>query len=136
MAWNMDDRVVVTMFVTLLMAALLYAWRTNNLSSIQAVTLLTLLLLFEVGNESSFMLSDRNDWGRRQFVEKAWGNSDLADSLLRQPGPFRVETQTDDIARNWGDYYNLDFHAAQPGVTINSFNLENHTLPPSPLIRF
>src|SRR5258706_994911 len=134
MGWNMDDRVGLTMFVTLLMAALLYAWRTNNLSSTQAVTLLTLLLLLEVGNESNFMLADRNDWGRRQFVEKAWGNGDLADFLQGQPGPFRVETQTDDIARNWGDYYNLDFPSAQAGVTINSFNLETHTLPTRQLV--
>jgi hypothetical protein len=134
MAWNMDDRVVVTMFVTLLLASLLYAWRTNNLSPVQAVTLLTLLLLFEVGNEAGFMLADRNDWGRRQFVEKAWSNGDLADFLQRQPGPFRVETQTDDIVRNWGDYYNLDFPSAQAGVTINSFNLETHTLPTRKLV--
>src|SRR5260370_1005186 len=134
MAWNMDDRVIVTMFVTLLMAALLYAWRTNNLSPVQAVTLLTLLLFFELGNESGFMLADRNDWGRRQFVEKVWGNRYLAAFLQKQPGPFRVFSQTDDIARNWGDYYNLDFPAAQAGVTINSFNLDTHTIPTRKLI--
>jgi hypothetical protein len=134
MAWNMDDRVVITMFVALLLAGLLYAWRMHNLGPVQALTLLTMLLLFEVGNESSFMLADRNDWGRRQFIEKAWSNGDLADFLQRQPGPFRVETQTEDIVRNWGDYYNLDFPSAQAGVTINSFNLETHTLPTRKLV--
>jgi membrane protein YfhO len=134
MAWNTDDRVAVTMFVAFLLAALLYAWRTKNLSSVQALTLLTLLLLFEVGNESSYMLADRNDWGRRQFVEKVWSNSDLGDFLQRQPGPFRVETQTQEIERSWGDFYNVDFPSAYAGVTINSFNLETHTLPTMKLV--
>jgi len=92
------------------------------------------LLLFELGNESGFMLADRNDWGRRQFVEKAWSNGDLADFLQGHPGPFRVETQTDDIVRNWGDYFNVDFPSAQAGVTINTFNLETHTLPTKKLV--
>jgi len=134
MVWSMDDRVVVTMLVTLLMAALLYAWRTNNLGPVQAVTLLTLLLLFELGNESGYTLADRNDWGQRQFVEKVWSNGDLADFLQGQPGPFRVETQTDDIVRNWGDYHNVDFPSAQVGVTINAFNLETHTLQTQKLV--
>jgi len=134
MSLNMDDRVVVTMLVTLLMAALLYAWRTNNLGPVQAVTLLTVLLLFEVGNQAGFMLADRNDWGRRQFLEKVWGNGDLADFLQRQPGPFRVVTQTDEISHNWGGYYNVDFPTAYTGVTQNSFNLETHTLPTRKLI--
>jgi hypothetical protein len=74
------------------------------------------------------MLADRNDWGRRQFVEKVWSNGDLGDFLQRQAGPFRVETQTEDIERSWGDFYNVDFPSAYAGVTINSFILETHTL--------
>jgi Bacterial membrane protein YfhO len=127
MSWSVDDRAAVTMFVALLMAALMYGWRTKNLASVQALTLLTLLLLFEVGNESSYMLADRNDWGRRQFIEKVWSNGDLADFLRRQPGPFRVETQTEEIERSWGDFHNIDFPTAYAGVTVNTFNLETHT---------
>src|SRR5262249_44890658 len=120
-AWDTDDRVVVTCLVAVLLAALIYAWRKENLTQAQAVVLMTLLLLFEVDNESSFMLADRNDWGRRIFIEKAWGNPDLANFLHGRPGPFRVETQTDDIVRNWGDYYDVDFPDAQAGVTVNTF---------------
>ena len=61
--WDFDDRVVVTVFVALLMAVLLYAWRTHSLTRRQAVILLTLLLLFEVGNESGLALADRNQAG-------------------------------------------------------------------------
>ena len=125
--WDMDDRVVMMVLVSILMAALLYAWRTHNLTRRQAATLLTLLLLFEVGNGSVTMLADRNDGGLRGSLDKAWGNGDIADFLHAQPGPFRVDTQTDDIVRNWGDYYNIDFPRAQAGVTVNAFRLETHT---------
>jgi hypothetical protein len=118
-----DDRVVMTVLISILMAALLYAWRTHSLAPRQAVTLLTLLLLFEAGQQSSFMLADRNDSGRRSFLDKAWSNGDIADFLHKQPGPFRVETRTDGIVPNWGDFYNVDFPKAQAGVTVNSFSL-------------
>jgi hypothetical protein len=124
----------MTVLAAILMAALLYGWRSGNLSQRQAVTLLAMLLLVEVGNEAGFMLADRHDWGRRNFLEKAWGNSDLAEFLHQQPGPFRVETQTEDIVRNWGDYYNLDFVQAQAGVTANAIALEPHTPPTKKLL--
>lgn len=132
--WDTDDRIAMTFLVAILLAALLYAWRSGNLRPVQAVTLLTMLLLLEVGNEAGFMLADRNDWGRRNFIERAWGNPDLAEFLHRQPGPFRVETATDEIVRNWGDYYDVDFVAAQAGVTVNAFELETHTPPTKKLL--
>jgi hypothetical protein len=124
--WDWNDRVAMTVLFSILMAALLYAWRTGNVTRPQAVTLLALLLLFEVGQQASFMLADRNDSDRRRFLDKAWGNADIGEFLERQPGPFRVATQTEDIARNWGDFYNVDFPTAQAGVTVNSFLLPTH----------
>jgi Bacterial membrane protein YfhO len=123
--WNFDDRVGMTVLISILMAALLYAWRTKNLTPSQALTLLTLLLLFEVGNQSSFMLADRNDSNRRTYLDRIWGNGDIAAFLQKQPGPFRVETQSEeDISRNWGDFNDIDFLTAQAGVTVNTFRLE------------
>jgi Bacterial membrane protein YfhO len=132
--WDFDDHVVMTVLIAILMAVLLYAWRSHSLTRRQAVTLLTLLLLLEAGNESGFMLADRNDSDRRNFLDKAWNNGDIADFLHRQPGPFRVETQTDDIVRNWGDFYNIDFPTAQAGVTVNTFLLETYNLPTKKLV--
>jgi hypothetical protein len=125
--WEGDDRPVMTFLCAMLLALLIYAWRTGNLGQRQAMTLLILLLLFELGNESSFMLADRHDWDRRSFIEKARGNEDIASFLHSQPGPFRVETATPDIVANWGDYHNIDFVRAQAGVTVNSFELEAYT---------
>jgi hypothetical protein len=123
--WDFDDRVVMTVLISILMAALLYAWRTQSLTHRQAVTLLTLLLLFEAGQQSSYSLADRNDAGRRAFLDRSWGNQDIADFFHKQPGPFRVETQTPDIVADWGDFYNIDFPTAYTGVTVNSFSLHN-----------
>jgi len=125
--WDTDDRIMITILVSFLMAALLYAFRARSVSERQALTLLVLLLLFEAGNESGYMLSPRQEWGQRNFIEKVRGNEDLADFLHRQPGTFRVDTATDDIVPNWGDYHNLDFVQAQAGVTVNAFALEMHT---------
>ncbi|MDP8980275.1 MAG: YfhO family protein [Acidobacteriota bacterium] len=130
LSWDMDDRVVVTALVAFLLAGLLYAWRSGGLTRPQAVTLIVLLLLFELGNDAGFRLSDRNDWGQRNFIEKVRGNPDLADFLHgRQEGPFRIETATDEINSNWGDYYDVDTLHSQSGVTANSWNLEMHTWP-------
>lgn len=124
--WDWDDRVAMTVLFSVLLAALLYAWRTQNLTRPEAITLLTLLLLFEVGQHAGFMLADRNDSDRRNFLDKAWGNGDIAEFFERQPGPFRVATQTEDIVRNWGDFYNVDFPTALAGVTVNTYLLPTH----------
>jgi len=129
MQWNFDERVIMTLLVAILMAALLYAWHTGTLKQRSAVTLLTCLLLLEVGNQASYSLTDRNDWSRRQYIEKVRLNSDLADFLHRQPGSFRVDTKTDDIVPNWGDFFAVDFVRSMTGVTENVFQLEWHAAP-------
>lgn len=132
--WTWDDRVAMTVLFSILLAVLLYAWRKQNLTRPQAIAWLTLLLLFEAGQHASFMLGDRNDSDRRSFLDKAWGNGDIAEFLQRQPGPFRVTTQTEDIVRNWGDFYNVDFPTAQAGVTVNTFGLPMHLAPAQKLV--
>jgi len=128
--WDMDDRVVVTAFATFLMASLLYACRSGGLTRLQAMVVVVLLLVFELGNDAGYRLSDRSDPGQHNFIEKVRGNPDIADFFHgRQDGPFRVETATEDIASNWGDYYDVDFLHSYSGLTINSSHLELHTWP-------
>jgi len=122
--WDMDDRVIITILVALLMAGLLYGWRSGNLTRRQSITLLTLLVLFELGNQASYVLADRNDVSRMSFLDKVRSNSDIADFLHKQPGPFRVEKATDDIPQNWGDFYGIDFVAAYAGVTTNTLLMD------------
>ncbi len=129
--WDWDDRVVITALVTLLLAGLLYAWRAGSLSSRLGFTLLTLLLLFELGNDAGYGLSDRNEWEQRKYIERVRGNPDLADFFhgLQKIGPFRVETQTEEIHSNWGDYHDVDFLQSYAGVTVNTWHLEMQTWP-------
>jgi len=123
--WDFDDRIVVTLLCAGLLALLLYAFRRGNISANQVVVLLAMLLLLEIGDQTGYVLADRNEWSRRSFIEKVWGNQDIAAYLHSQPGPFRVETATTDIVGNWGDYNDVDFVRAQAGVTVNAFKFEN-----------
>jgi len=132
--WDMDGRIGITILVAILMAILLYAWRRGNLTRRQAVILSTLLLLFELGNQSGYTLADRNDTSRRASLEKAFSNADIADFLHRQPGPFRVESKTDEIGRNWGDFFGIDFPTAYAGVTVNTFRLDVYDVATNKLI--
>jgi hypothetical protein len=129
MEWNFDERVIMTFLVAILMAALLYSWHAGNLAQPSAVTLLTCLLLLEVGNQASYSLTDRNDWSRRQYIERVRLNSDLADFVHRQPGHYRADTKTDDIVSNWGDFFAVDFVRSMTGVTENVFQLEWRAAP-------
>jgi hypothetical protein len=131
LSWDMDDRVVITGLVALLLAALLYSWGAKALSPRQGFTLLFLLIVFELGNDAGFTLSDRNDWEQRKFIERVRGNADLADFFHGQMknGPFRVETETEEIYSNWADYHNVDFLHSYAGVTANTWKLEMSTWP-------
>ncbi len=127
--WAADDRVALTAFVTLLLAALLYAWRTGNVSGKQASVLLIMLLLLELGNNSGYALVDRSDTTRMADLDKVWSNGDIADFLHQQPGPFRVETTTDALSASWGEYHNFDVILANTASAANNVvkNTEWHT---------
>ena len=118
--WEVDDRVALTAFVTLLMAALLYAWGAGNLKGPQATVLLVMLLLLELGNNSGYAFVDRSDAGRMVDLQKVWSNPDLAEFLHRQPGQFRIESGTETIAANWAEYHNFDVVFAYGASVANN----------------
>ncbi len=126
--WDVDDRVVLSALIAILLAALLYAWRVGNLTGRQAGTLLVMLLLLELGNDAGYAFADRDDEGRMADLKKVRGDSDIADYLRAQPGPFRVEKQTEAVAKNWPEYHNFDaVEAMGASVTTNVLNTEWHT---------
>jgi membrane protein YfhO len=109
-SWEMDDRVALTPLIALLLAALLHAWRGANVTRPQALTLLLLLLLLELGNNAGFRLGYREEPGFRADLEKVASNADLAKFLDQQTGerPFRIESEAEEISENWAGYYNFD----------------------------
>jgi hypothetical protein len=124
LSWDSDDRVGTAALAGVLLAALLWGWRSGSLKPAAALTLLTMLVLFEQGNDAGMRPSYRADAGSRSYIEKTFGNADIASFLNGKPRPFRVEANSDTLSDNWGDYYNLDFMKNYTGVTINSFQFE------------
>ncbi len=128
MSWETDDRVGITALVGVLLAALLYAWRSGSIGGKQSIALLILLMLLELGNNSGFQFPHRSNKEMMSFMTKIVSNKDIAEYLHHQPGPFRVEVETEQLAANWGSYYNLDIiKALLASVTINVLNTEFHT---------
>ena len=128
MSWGSDDRVVLTVLIAIVLAALLYAWRTGNLTPNTALVLLTMLMLFELGNDSGYTFPDRHDKERESYLEKITSNTDIADYLHQKPGPFRVEVETEALSANWSNYNNFDMiKALCASVTINVMNTEFFT---------
>ena len=126
--WGIDDRVALTALIAILLAALLQAWRSANLTHHSALALLVMLMLLELGNDSGYAFVHTNDKENNSFMAKVADNKDIAEFLHRQPGPFRVETETETLVANWGSFYNFDiFKALCASVTINVLNTEFHT---------
>lgn len=124
LVWDTDDRVFITALVTLLLATLLHTWRNGNLSASAGKVLLALLIIQETGNETTHYLSERASKDR--FLASSTGNKDIAEYLHGQPGVFRVDSLTDDLVGNWGDYYDIDFfHSYLAGATADNFKLDH-----------
>ena len=126
--WGMDDRVALTALIAILLAALLQAWRSANLTGNAALTLLVMLMLLELGNDSGYAFPHTSDKDMGSYRAKVTDNKDIAEFLHRQPGKFRVETDTETLVANWGNNYNFDiFKALCASVTINVLSTEFHT---------
>ena len=126
--WSIDDRVALTALVAILLAALLQAWRSANLTQHAALALLVMLMLLELGNDSGYTFVHTSDKESGSFMAKITNDSDIAEFLHQQPGKFRIETNTETLVANWGSYHNFDiFLALLASVTTNVFSTEFHT---------
>jgi hypothetical protein len=126
LSWPSDDRLILSAFIALLFAALLYGWRSGNLTTRTAQVLLTLLVIQELGNDAPYSFHDRAT--KDPFAESATGNRDIAEFLHAMPGVFRSDSATDLVVGNWGDYYDLDlFHSYLAGATENVLRFRHDT---------
>jgi hypothetical protein len=101
-----DDRLGMVVLAALLMAAILTAWRAERLSFRAAVISLTLLSLLELGNVTAYSFPAAGN--AKSFLKELSQHSDIAGFLLKQPGPFRVEVEEQDIPYNFGDWYGIE----------------------------
>ena len=124
-----DDRVVLTGFIAVMMAALLYLCWRGALTGGQAGVLIALALLLEFGSSGQNLAEDRLDKGRMALLESLRGNADIAAFLRAQPGFQRAEVPGNAFFPNWGAWHGVEMQGGYlAGVTLNVLDSENFSL--------
>ncbi len=101
---NGDARPVVTMLVAVLFVGLLAWCRRGGLRVGVLATLAVLLVMIELGNESTFPYRSRYEENYEDFLKPNSQNADIVAFLRQQPGFFRIEVNHDAYAPNFGDF--------------------------------
>ena len=128
LTYTADDRVLITALVAILMAALLFAWIRGNLTRRQAGSLLVLLLLLELGNNSGYSVADRADKDRTLWMDQMQANADIAEYLKKQPGYYRADIAENAFAANWGAWHGVQmWGGGLASTTSNLMDFEFHT---------
>jgi hypothetical protein len=122
-----EDGMLVTGFLSLTLAALLFAWMAGSLTRKQACTLLLLLLLMELGNDYDSVFADRTGKGRGMWLAQMRANHDIAWFLKQQPGFLRTNIAGDTFVANWGAWHGVEMWGGYlAGVTSNLLTFEFH----------
>ena len=122
-----DPLVAMAPFVALLFAALLWA-SSRGLKSTAVMVSMGLLLAIELGSPLAYYIVDKGDRSRTVFLERMESNQDVAAFLKRQPGPFRILSESPDVPANWAGMNGLEtIHGYLGGVTNNiiKFDTDN-----------
>lgn len=116
-----DDRIVLTGFVALLLAGLLFGVYRGNLSRGGLVVCLFGLLLVELGYGAGPALSQKTQATTLNKLKLA---GDVVAFLKRQPPYFRVEVDDQEIPYNFGDWNGLDDMGGYlPSVPLNVWRM-------------
>jgi len=112
------ERLAVLGIVALALAALLHGWRSRRISEAAMIGLIFILLLFELGTVLGVNYRHREAPGG--FLAELEKNDDVVEFLRKQPGPVRLEVDTDAVPYNIGDWDGIDqFRAYLGGMTSN-----------------
>ena len=124
-----DDRVVLTGFIAVAMAALLYLCWRGALTRTQIGVPIALALLLEFGSYGQNLTVDRMDKGGTQLLENLYANADIAAFLRAQPGFQRAEVPDDAFYENWGAWHGVEMHGGYlTGLATNVLDSEFHSL--------
>ncbi len=119
-----DDRIVLAGVTSLLSAAALYAVYRGGMSRFAAAVCLLGLMLVEIGNGSPAPIIEKSRAGTFNRLNNA---ADVAQFLKRQPQPFRVEVDDQDIPYNFGDWHGLsDMGGYVASVPANVWRMGAH----------
>jgi hypothetical protein len=117
------ERLAVLGMVALALAALLYAWKSQRISESAAISLIFVVMLFELGTVVGGNYRHREAPGG--FLAELDKNGDVVEFLRRQPDLSRVEVDTDAVPYNIGDWDGIDqFRAYLGGMTWNVAQFE------------
>lgn len=116
-----------TGFYALITAGALYAWRRGAIAFRTITAILFACMLMEVGNLSGSEFGERSNPGQMTDLRKVRDDDDIAAFLEKQPRPFRIDMDTDELALNWPEYHHFDgFKAYLASITLNGADMEVH----------
>lgn len=112
------EELAVAGLAALALGTLLRAWKSRHISERAAVALICVTALFELGT-----VTGRNFQSREKpagFLAELEKNRDVVDFLRKQPDFVRLETDTDAVPYNIGDWDGIDqFRCYLGGMTSN-----------------
>jgi hypothetical protein len=107
-AWMPDGRLGMTALAGLFAGGLLFALYKRKLTERAAAVLLIGLMLIEFGNLTGYDFADLRQQERTGWLNGIRSNVDIEGFLNRQPRPFRVYMDTEELGLNWPEYHNFD----------------------------
>jgi hypothetical protein len=124
--FGVSDKVMLTPFFALGLAALLFAVIRGSLSRSQGGVLMVLLVLLELGNNVGSVLVPRSDdAGTMKWLNQMRGNPDMADFLKKQPGFVRANVNEEAIPENWGALHGIEIWGGYlAGLTTNVLRVD------------
>jgi hypothetical protein len=125
-----EDNVMLTPFVSLAFAALVFATLRGAVSRNQCAVLMLLLVLLELGNNRVSVFTPRSDANRTKWLDQMRGNGDVAE-FIKRDAPFpRVNVADNAFAESWGALHDVEMiGGSSPSLTANMQNFEFWKLP-------
>ena len=129
-SFGVEDNVVLTPFIALAFAALLYGALRGAVSRRQTAVLMLLLVLFELGNNLGSIVMSREDAGAMKWLDQMRGSSDVA-AFLKRDAPYpRANVADEAFAENWGALQGVEMMGGSlASLTTNMQYVETWRLP-------
>src|SRR5712692_2700884 len=101
-----EDRLGIVALAGFLLSAILIAWSKGRISHRVATASLSLLMLLELGNVTTYSFLPQGQ--AKSLVKELAEHADIAAFLKDQYEPVRVQVDPNDIHYNFGDWYGVD----------------------------
>jgi hypothetical protein len=101
-----EPRLGIVMLVGFSLAAILSAWNRGRITERSAIVWLTLVMLLELGNVTTYNYQARGEV--KSLLTTLAEHSDIAAFLGHQIGPVRVQVDAHDVPYNFGDWYGIE----------------------------